>query len=100
MNERDELASVFAGHPVGLGSKPAKLMKGHAQEIAEKILAAGYRKIFDGDCGLSLVDDADKEASEAWMRWSNLVLSQGTEPNGITAMKQMLAEFGYRRPQP
>lgn len=44
MNARDELADVFTGYPVGLGPSPAKLMRGHAQEIAEVILAAGYRK--------------------------------------------------------
>lgn len=44
MNARDELADVFTGHPVGFGGFPKKLMRGHAQEIAEAILAAGYRK--------------------------------------------------------
>ena len=33
--EVNRLADIFAGRPVGLGSKPAKLMRGHAQEIAE-----------------------------------------------------------------
>jgi hypothetical protein len=42
--ERDELADVFAYHPVTLGPAPLQLMKGFAQEIADKILAAGYRK--------------------------------------------------------
>lgn len=64
---------------------------------ADAILAAGYRKIFDGDCGLSNVKDpTDREASEAWMRFSNLVLGNGHD--GIAAMKQMLTELGYRKP--
>jgi hypothetical protein len=44
MNARDELADVFTGHPVVFGGYPKKLMRGHAQEIAEIILAAGFRK--------------------------------------------------------
>lgn len=42
--ERDEVADVFTGHTVGFGGYPKKLMRGHAQEIADRILAAGYRK--------------------------------------------------------
>lgn len=42
--ERDELAQVFAGHQISFGAFPKRLMTGHAQEIADKILAAGYRK--------------------------------------------------------
>jgi len=44
MNARDELADVFTGHVVGFGILPKRLMRGHAQEIATKILAAGYIK--------------------------------------------------------
>jgi len=44
MNARDDLADVFTGHVVGFGGYPKKLMRGHAQEIATRILAAGYRK--------------------------------------------------------
>lgn len=97
INERDELADVYTGHPVSLGPNPKKLMRGHAQEIADAIIAAGYRKIFDGDCGLSSVKDPDdREAAEAWMRWANIVSGNGH--NGIAAMRQMLTELGYRKP--
>lgn len=42
--ERNRLADVFKGHPVTLGPNPSPLMTGFAQEIAEKVLAAGYRR--------------------------------------------------------
>lgn len=42
--EREDLADIFAGHPISLGPAPSGLMRGHAQEIAELILAAGYRQ--------------------------------------------------------
>ncbi|AYN55822.1 hypothetical protein PP635_gp43 [Arthrobacter phage Auxilium] len=64
--------------------------------MADAILAAGYRRIFDRDCGLSNVTAPDdREAAEAWMRFSNIVLG---DHDGIAAMKQMLTEFGYRKP--
>ena len=66
-----------------------------SEQIAEEILAAGYRKIFDGDCGLS--NATDREASEAWMRWANLAMNDAI--GAIGAMKQMLTEFGYRKPK-
>lgn len=77
-------------------------VKGDRVEITEEaeliLREQGYRQIFDGDCGLGGIDDeTEKEAAEAWMRWSNLVSWDGSEPNGIAAMKQMLAEFGYER---
>ena len=69
-------------------------------EVADAILVAGYRKIFDGDCGLSNVKEpTEREAAEAWMRWANLVSTGDGEPNGIAAMRQMLTEFGYRKPR-
>jgi len=68
----------------------------YALHEADAILAAGYRKIFDGDCGLSNIKDpTDREAAEAWMRWANIV--SGNDGNGIGAMKQMLTELGYRK---
>ena len=68
----------------------------YALHEADTILAAGYRKIFDGDCGLSNIKDpTDREAAEAWMRWANIV--SGNDGNGIAAMKQMLTELGYRK---
>jgi len=67
-------------------------------DLADTLRNAGYRKIFDGDCGLSNIKDpTDREAAEAWMRWANLVHTGDGEPNGIAAMKQMLTEFGYRK---
>lgn len=68
-----------------------------ARIVAHNLHVAGYRQIFDGDCGLSGIEDVKtKEAAEAWMRWSNLVM--GNDGDSIGAMKQMLAEFGYSRP--
>lgn len=85
MNARDELAKLICSSI-------------YEQDAADHILAAGYRKIFDGDCGLSNVKDpSDREASEAWMRWANLVSGNGHD--GIAAMRQMLTEFGYRKPR-
>ena len=74
------------------------LYLGHltAEAIAEAINRAGYRKVFDGDCGLSGVKDPDeKEAAEAWMRWANLAMND--EIGAIGAMNRMLTEFGYRK---
>jgi hypothetical protein len=85
--EIDELATVL---------KPAGAYDFWPQKAAELALAAGYRKIFDGDCGLSnITDPTDREAAEAWMRFSNIVLGNGHD--GIAAMKQMLTEFGYSK---
>ena len=69
----------------------------HREEVfRDAILAAGYRKVFDGDCGLSNVKDPDdREAAEAWMRWANLAMND--EIGAIGAMKQMLTELGYRK---
>lgn len=70
----------------------------YVYEMADALIAAGYRQIFDGDCGLSgIKDPGDREAAEAWMRWANLVNTAGGEPNGIAAMRQMLTELGYRK---
>jgi hypothetical protein len=94
-NERDELAEIIeSGYPASDTDCPYD----HAPEIANAILAAGYRKIFDGDCGLSNVKDPeDREAAEAWMRWANLVNCGDGNSDAIDAMRQMLSEFGYRR---
>lgn len=82
--ERDELFQLMIGRTT--------------TKAVDRILAAGYRKIFDGDCGLSGINDpTDREAAEAWMRWANIVNTGGGEPNGIAAMKQMLTELGYRK---
>ena len=86
MSAQDELAEVLVR------------AYGHPQAMAKAVLAAGYRKVFDGDCGLSNVKDPDdREASEAWMRWANLAMDD--EIGAIGAMKQMLTEFGYRKPR-
>jgi hypothetical protein len=64
--------------------------------LADGLIAAGYRKIFDGACGLSNIKDpTDREAAEAWMRWANLAMND--EIGSIGAMKQMLTEFGYKK---
>jgi hypothetical protein len=95
VSARDELAKVIEA---GYSEDPSDCPYDHAPEIADAILAAGYRKIFDGDGGLSNIKDPeDREAAEAWMRWANLVNCGGGEPNGIQAMKQMLSEFGYKK---
>jgi len=66
------------------------------QEAA--LTEAGYRQMFDGDCGLGGVQGDDyREAAEAWMRWANLVGFGDSGLDGIAAMRQMLAEFGYER---
>ncbi|UVF61010.1 hypothetical protein SEA_SAKAI_47 [Arthrobacter phage Sakai] len=66
--------------------------------MADALIAAGYRQIFDGDCGLSGIKDPDdREAAEAWTRWANLVDVTGSGLDGIAAMKQMLTELGYRK---
>lgn len=97
MNARDELTELIqdVGEYVP-GSHADDYIS--PTKAADAILSAGYRKIFDGDCGLSNVTDpSDREAAEAWMRFSNIVLGNGHD--GISAMKQMLTEFGYRKPQ-
>ncbi|BCW47954.1 hypothetical protein [Arthrobacter sp. StoSoilB13] len=87
--ERDELADMVGG--------PSRE---NGLEVADAILAAGYRKIFDGDCGLSNAAPDERDAAEAWMRWANiLTIGPDEERNGIAAMKQMLTEFGYRKPR-
>jgi len=90
MNARDELMEDIRSidGPALLGG----------DVLADGLIAAGYRKIFDGDCGLSNIQDpTDREAAEAWMRWANLVNTGDGEPDGIGAMKQMLTELGYRK---
>jgi hypothetical protein len=87
--ERDELADMVGG--------PSRE---NGLEVADAILAAGYRKIFDGDCGLSNAAPDERDAAEAWMRWANiLTIGPDEERNGIAAMRQMLTEFGYRKPR-
>lgn len=64
--------------------------------MADALIAAGYRQIFDGGCGLSgTKDPGEREAAEAWMRWANI--ASDPEKGGIVAMKQMLTELGYRK---
>lgn len=90
--ERDELAQIIDDRWHGYGYNP--------QGAADAILAAGYRKIFDGDCGLSNAAPDERDAAEAWMRWANILnTSPDEERNGIAAMRQMLTEFGYRKPR-
>jgi hypothetical protein len=92
MNARDELRNLVEDTFDDVGIV--------YDAITDAVLAAGYRKIFDGDCGLKGIDDpASREAAEAWMRWANLLNTGFGEPNGIAAMKQMLSEFGYMRPR-
>ena len=102
--ERDELAELLATTEYPHLDPPWKErgdrspVKYYSRKKADAVIAAGYRKIFDGDCGLSNIKDpTDREAAEAWMRWANLVNTGDGEPNGITAMKQMLTELGYRK---
>lgn len=104
MNARDELAVIIWEDAVadrvkdGTRASLVPVVRAKCEAMADKILAAGYRKIFDGDCGLSGVEDpTDREASEVWMRWANLV--SGEDSDGIAAMKQTLTEFGYRKPR-
>jgi len=88
--DKSELEECFKAY--GIGHVDAHV-------LAESLVFAGFRKMFDGDCGLSSINDqADREAAEAWMRWANVLNTHGNEErNGIEAMKQMLAEFGYRK---
>ena len=82
MNARDELADVFTGHPVAFGAYPKRLMRGHAQEIAEKVLAAGYHRprvvttVAELDAlpeGTTIVDQAERltleETSIQYLEW-------------------------------
>ena len=88
----EELAEVIRNAPV-TGGTDVDL----SGPLAHHIRRAGYRKIFDAACGLSNVKDpSDVEAAEAWMRWANLAMND--EIGAIGAMKQMLTEFGYRKP--
>lgn len=85
--DRDELEECFKAYGIGH-------VDSHV--LAEALVLAGFRKIFDGDGGLSNVDAPDdREASEAWMRWANLNMDESL--GAIGAMKQMLAELGYRK---
>lgn len=78
---------------------PLLMRKKSGWHIAVKLHTAGFRKIFDGDCGLSNVKAPDdREAAEAWMRWANLAMND--EIGAIGAMKQMLTELGYRKVRP
>lgn len=96
MSERDELIEVVL--PVLEKCFDSDWNMTYSEMVTDALITAGYRKIFDGDCGLSNVKDpTDREASEAWMRWANLV--SGEDPDGIAAMRQMLTEFGYRKPR-
>jgi hypothetical protein len=101
MSARDELAKLLFQQNVSNAAAPtAPEIIMLCEDAADAILAAGYRRIFDGDCGLRGIDDpASREAAEAWMRWANLLNTGFGEPNGIAAMKQMLSEFGYTRPR-
>jgi hypothetical protein len=68
----------------------------YAEMVADALIAAGYRQIFDGDCGLSSIKTPDdRESAEAWMRWANLAMDDSL--GAIGAMKQMLTELGYRK---
>jgi hypothetical protein len=92
-SERDELAAVIV-EAYGEGNDTCPCDQD--LDVAAHILTAGYRRIFDGACGLSNVKDpTDREAAEAWMRWANLAMND--EIGAIGAMKQMLTEFGYRK---
>ena len=78
---------------------PMLMQRRSGKRIAEELHRAGFRQIFDGDCGLSSVKDpTDVEAAEAWMRWANLAMND--EIGAIGAMKRMLTELGYRKSQP
>jgi hypothetical protein len=106
MSARDELAELIAS--VTIDTTSGDVLRVHPdgetpvfegdQRTADAILDAGYRKIFDGDCGLSNVKDpTEKEAAEAWMRWANLASNE--DIGAIGAMQIMLTEFGYRKPR-
>lgn len=93
---RDELAEVIL--PVLEKCLESDWSMTYSEMVAEAALAAGYRKVFDGDCGLSGIKaPSDREAAEAWMRWANL--ASGNDSDGVAAMRQMLTEFGYSRPR-
>jgi hypothetical protein len=93
--DREELAAALMSANQSTVSAEA-MYEQEAAEYAEALITAGYRKVFDGDCGLSNVKDpSDREAAEAWMRWANLAMND--EIGAIGAMKQMLTEFGYRK---
>jgi len=93
VSERDELLAVIMEADKTADSPTVFTIWDH---LTDAVILAGYRKIFDGDCGLSNVKDpTDREAAEAWMRWANIV--SGNDGNGIAAMKQMLTELGYRK---
>lgn len=101
--ERDELAELLANEeypnlsPAWKDRADRSPVKYYSRKRADALIAAGYRKIFDGDCGLSNIKDpTEREAAEAWMRWANIV--SGNDGNGIAAMQQMLTELGYRKP--
>jgi hypothetical protein len=94
MSDRDELADILMSDELVTGTAGWD-GRDYALAEADAILAAGYRKIF---CGLSNVKDpTEREAAEAWMRWANLAIND--EIGAIGAMKQMLAELGYRKPR-
>jgi hypothetical protein len=108
MSTRDELAKLLfvtdnsgAAEPEHEWEMTTRHNPAHAEYaymLADALIAAGYRQIFDGDCGLSnITDPTDREAAEAWMRWANLVDVTGAGLDGIAAMKQMLTELGYRK---
>lgn len=95
--DTEELSNLLVGKEIYVKGGWVKdyINRSEADEIATEIVDAGFRKIFDGDCGLSSITDMeDREAAEAWMRFSNLVLG---DHDGISAMKQMLHELGYRK---
>lgn len=100
MNERDDLVELLHARKFPWGGRPDGFIwidANAAHAIADFITSSGYRKIFDGDCGLSNIKDpTEREAAEAWMRWANIVT--GNDGNGIAAMQQMLTELGYRKP--
>ena len=97
MNARDELASIIQREYTRAVDR--KRPSDAFTAPADAIVTAGYRRIFDGDCGLSNVKAPDdREAAEAWMRWSNLAMDD--EIGAIGAMKRMLTELGYRKSQP
>lgn len=96
--DRDDLAQLLHGKSAHLG-KPWLIDANAAHKLAGEIVDAGFRKIFDGDCGHSGIKATDdREAAEAWMRWANLAMDDSL--GAIGAMKQMLTELGYRKERP
>lgn len=96
MTDRDEMIEVVL--PVLEKCFDSDWNMTYSEMVTDALITAGYRKIFDGDCGLAGIKDPDeREAAEAWMRFSNIVLGNGHD--GIGAMKQMLTELGYRKPR-